>query len=114
MREGFVAIFHPDLDEGSNTGEVPEATLSIHRDAGWQLLTEDGPADIAADPASVDPEYDPSVYTVAQVLEYIDSLDVAGREAVIAAENDGKARAGILAAPTSPPEDPPTTSEEAE
>ncbi len=91
--DGFVVVYHPDLDA---TGEVHESTLPLYRDAGWQLVTDDG--DVVALPAAVDPSYDPSGHTVAEVLDYLAELDDDGRAAVLVAEREGKARSGVLAA----------------
>ena len=91
--EGFVVIYHPGIDA---YGEVHESALTVHRDSGWQLFTDHGPVDIPPEPAPADPEYDPGQYTVADVLDYLATLNEEGREAVLALERDGKARTGIL------------------
>ncbi|GAA3223228.1 hypothetical protein [Actinocorallia longicatena] len=60
----------------------------------------------------IPPRYDPSQHTVAEVNEHLATLDPEERARVLAAERDGKARRGILAA--ADPTDNPTVDPDAE
>ena len=58
--------------------------------------------------------YDPSAHNVTEVIEYLDSATDEERERVLAAEQAGEARKGVLAytAPQEDPEDPDETGED--
>jgi hypothetical protein len=84
----FIEVEHPAI--GKTT--VPETAVE-HLGEGWVIL-----GDAPDNGAPVVELYDPAGHTVAEVLEHLEYASPEERDRVIAAEQDGKARAGIVGA----------------
>jgi hypothetical protein len=84
----FYDIEHPEL---GLAGRVPETALP-HLAEGWTVLGD------APSPVAVPEPFDPAGHTVAEVNDYLDYAVPEERDRVLAAERDGKNRAGIVGA----------------
>lgn len=83
----FIEVEHPAI--GRTT--VPETALE-HLGEGWTVHGEAVNQTLAPEP------FDPTGHTVAEVLEHLAYATPEERDRVLAAEQDGKARAGIVGA----------------
>lgn len=84
----FVEITHPK----AGTGRVAAGAVK-HLGPGWTVVGEVPDPTLPPPPP---PPFDPSEHTVAEVTAYLDYATPEERDRVIAAEQDGKARAGIV------------------
>jgi hypothetical protein len=85
----FVEVEHPAIGRTSVA-----ATAVQHLGEGWTVID----AKVDADGIPVETHFDPSLHTVAEVLEHLTYATPEERDRVLAAELDGKARAGIVGA----------------
>ena len=82
----FIEVHHPAI----GTTTVPETAVE-HLGEGWTVTGE-----VPETPVST--PYDPSDHTVADVLAYLEYATPEERDRVLAAEQDNKARTGIVGA----------------
>jgi hypothetical protein len=83
----FIEVEHPAIGKA----RVPETAIP-HLGDGWTVHGE------AVNPVEVPEPFDPTEHTVAEVNHYLDYATPEERDRVLAAERDGKARAGIVGA----------------